>query len=54
MVKIASFIPGLYGGGIERMMVHLAGAFAERAMTVDLVLIQTAGDYLAAIPGKKA
>jgi len=25
MVDIAIFVPSLYGGGIERMMVHLAG-----------------------------
>jgi hypothetical protein len=54
MVDIAIFIPSLYGGEIERRMVHLAGGFAERAMTVDLVLTQTAGDYLPSVPGKKA
>ncbi|MGH8684960.1 MAG: hypothetical protein ACREUM_06350 [Nitrosospira sp.] len=54
LYDIASVIPSLYGGGIERIMVHLAGGFAERAMTVDLVLTQTAGDYLASVRGKKA
>lgn len=45
--RIALFIPSLFGGGAERMMVNLAGGLAERGHPVDLLLIRAAGPYLA-------
>jgi glycosyltransferase involved in cell wall biosynthesis len=43
---IALFMPSLGGGGAERMMVHLANAFVERGVKVDLVLVRAEGAYL--------
>lgn len=54
MVDMAIFIPGVYCGGTERMMVHLAGGFSEHAMRVDVVLTQAVGDCLASVPGKES
>ena len=46
---IAIFLPSLRGGGAERVMVTLANAFADRGLTVDLVLANATGPYLAEV-----
>jgi glycosyltransferase involved in cell wall biosynthesis len=48
--RIALFLPSLRCGGAERVMVNLAGAFAERSFDVDLVVAEAAGPYLAQVP----
>lgn len=48
--QVAIFLPALYGGGAERMMLHLAQGIAERGHGVDLVLAQAEGPYLKEIP----
>lgn len=36
--QLAIFLPGLYGGGAERSMLNLASGFAERGVSVDLIV----------------
>jgi len=43
---IAIYLPSLHGGGAERMMVALANGFAQRGLTVDMVLAKAEGPYL--------
>lgn len=43
---IAIFMPSLRGGGVERVMLLLAQAFAVRGLEVDLVLASAEGPYL--------
>ncbi|WP_281273439.1 glycosyltransferase [Salinisphaera orenii] len=43
-------MPSLNGGGAERVMSILACGFAARGLTVDLVLVNATGPYLANIP----
>lgn len=43
---VAIYLPSLRGGGAERVMTTLANAFAERGLTVDLVLAGAEGPYL--------
>lgn len=45
-VHLALFLPDLSGGGAERVMLNLAHGFAERGITVDLVLSSARGEYL--------
>jgi len=47
--KIALFLPSLEGGGAERVMVTLANGFAGHGLSVDLVLGQARGPYLAEV-----
>lgn len=49
-MKIAIFLPALSGGGAERMMLHLAGAFTEQGHDVTLVLRRAEGPYLDNVP----
>lgn len=46
---VALFVPLLLGGGAERVMVDLAGGFAERGLEVDLVLGKAEGVYLPSV-----
>lgn len=48
--KLALFVPDLRGGGAERVMLVLAGAFAGRGFDVDLVLARAVGEYLSHVP----
>jgi len=48
-MKIALFLPNLYGGGSERVMVKLANALAKRGMKVDLVLGEAKGQFLSSV-----
>ena len=47
---IALFIPSLAGGGVARVMLRLATAFASYGHRVDLVLCQVAGPYRNQLP----
>ncbi len=47
---LAIFIPSLEGGGVARVMLHLAKAFVESGHQVDLLLCETKGAFLDAIP----
>lgn len=48
--RLAVFLPSLRGGGAERVMLTLARGFAERAWSVDLVLVKVEGAYVADVP----
>lgn len=43
--RLSIFLPSLYGGGAERVMVTLANEFAARGLDVDLVVARTGGKY---------
>lgn len=47
---ITLFLPDLSGGGAERVMLNLAGAFIARAYRVDLVVLRAQGELLDEIP----
>jgi glycosyltransferase involved in cell wall biosynthesis len=47
---VALFLPSLAGGGAERVMLDLAGAFADTGVAVDLVLASPHGSYRAEVP----
>jgi glycosyltransferase involved in cell wall biosynthesis len=47
---IAIFLPALWGGGAERVMLALGEGLAEKGNIVNLVLAQAEGPYLAEIP----
>ena len=46
---LAIFIPSLAGGGVARVMLHLAKAFVVQKHKVDIVVCQTTGPYLSTI-----
>ena len=48
--RIALFLPSLRCGGAERVMLTLAGAFAESGLNVDLVVAAAEGPYLSHVP----
>jgi hypothetical protein len=50
VTDLAIFLMDLQGGGAERVMLNLASGFAQKGLTVDLVLVQKAGSYLSQIP----
>jgi glycosyltransferase involved in cell wall biosynthesis len=45
--RVAFFLPSLLGGGAERVVLGLAGDFAQQEISVDLVLAAAEGPYLA-------
>jgi glycosyltransferase involved in cell wall biosynthesis len=47
---IAIFLPAIYGGGAERVMLNLVGGIAEQGYSVDLILAQATGPHLGWIP----
>ncbi len=49
--KFAFFLPGLYEGGAERIMLNLAQGIAEKGYPVDLVLSKAEGPFMNQIPG---
>jgi len=51
-VQIAIFLPALYGGGAERIILKLAGGLVSRGYSVDLLLARSKGAYLSEIPQK--
>lgn len=52
MKRIAFFLPGLYGGGAERVFLNLAQGFTERGYQVDFVLAQLEGALSDQIPDR--
>jgi glycosyltransferase involved in cell wall biosynthesis len=52
MVDIAIFLTDVGGGGAERVMVNLANGFVEQGHSVDMVLVQKRGEYLAQLDPK--
>lgn len=48
--RIAIFLPGLYGGGAERVLLNLAAGLAGHGYEVDLILVQAEGPYVKEIP----
>jgi glycosyltransferase involved in cell wall biosynthesis len=48
--RIGIFLPGLYGGGAERVMLNLVGGFDSHGYSTDLILVQAEGPYINEIP----
>jgi len=48
--RIAIFLPGLYDGGAERVMLNLAAGLISHGYAVDLILVQAEGPYMNEIP----
>lgn len=48
--RLAIFLPGLYDGGAERILLNLVEGIAARGFLVDLVLARAEGPYMAEIP----
>ena len=48
--RLALFLPGLYGGGAERVVLNLAKGISARGYPVDLVLARAEGSYMSQIP----
>lgn len=48
--RLAFFLPGLYEGGAERVVLNLAKGIVARGYPVDLVLVQAEGPYMTQIP----
>ena len=47
---VALFLPGLYEGGAERIMLNLAEGITQRGCAVDLLLAQAEGPYMDQVP----
>jgi len=48
--KISFFMPGLYGGGAEDVVLKLADGFNSRDMSIDLVVVKGEGELQACVP----
>lgn len=48
--RLALFLPGLYEGGAERIILNLAKGITARGYAVDLVLARAEGPYMEQIP----
>lgn len=48
--RLAFFLPGLYEGGAERIILNLARAVTERGYLVDLILARAEGPYMCQVP----
>jgi|WetSurMetagenome_2_1015567.scaffolds.fasta_scaffold08990_5 glycosyltransferase involved in cell wall biosynthesis len=48
--KFAFFLPGLYDGGAERIMLNLAKGISERGYPVDMVLGRAEGPFMSDVP----
>jgi len=48
--RISLFLPSLRCGGVERVMLNLAGTFAGRCFDADLVVAEAAGPYRVQVP----
>jgi glycosyltransferase involved in cell wall biosynthesis len=48
--RIAFFLPGLYEGGAERIILNLAKGIVEHGYPVDLVLARAEGPYMDQVP----
>lgn len=49
---VALFVPSLYGGGAENVMVNLAAGLVARGLEVDVVAVRAEGAYLADVPSR--
>ena len=49
-MAVALFLPGLYEGGAERIVLNLADGIAARGYPVDLVLARAEGPYMPQVP----
>src|SRR5262249_28490259 len=49
---VALFMPSLGGGGVERVMINLAGAFVERGLRVDLLVCCAEGPSRDRLPAQ--
>lgn len=49
-MRIAIFLPGLYGGGAERVMLNLAVGLAQKGVAIDMLLAEVVGPYLSEVP----
>ena len=47
---IALLMPSLEGGGVQRSMLHLARALADRGHRVDLLVYKAQGDFVDSVP----
>jgi glycosyltransferase involved in cell wall biosynthesis len=47
---VSLFVPSLFGGGAERVMLTVAGGLVKHGWEVDLVLAEATGPYLTEIP----
>lgn len=52
MVSMAIFLPGLDGGGAERVMLNLCRGFVAQGIKVDLLLVRAEGPYLSQVPSQ--
>lgn len=48
--KVALFMPTLFGGGAERVMIHLARGLVDAGIPVDLVVSKAVGQFASQIP----
>ena len=48
--RLALFLPGLYDGGAERVILNLADGISRRGYSVDLLLARAEGPFLAEVP----
>jgi glycosyltransferase involved in cell wall biosynthesis len=48
--RIALLLPSMAGGGVERVILQLAGGFLARGLIVDLLLCRPVGPMLAQVP----
>jgi hypothetical protein len=48
--RLIIFLPGLYDGGAERILLNLAKGISVRGYPVDLVLARAEGSYMSQIP----
>lgn len=48
--KITFFLPGMYGGGVERVFLTLAEEMLLRGYEIDLLLLKKEGDMLSVVP----
>ena len=48
--RLALFLPGLYDGGAERIVLNLAKGISARGYAVDLVLARAEGPYMEQVP----
>jgi glycosyltransferase involved in cell wall biosynthesis len=48
--RFAFFLPGLYDGGAERIMLNLANGITSRGYLVDLVLARAEGPFMGQVP----
>jgi len=48
--RVALLLPGLYGGGAEQVMLHVARGLLSRGAAVDIVLFKKTGELLDQVP----